>query len=103
MMNEVLHIFSIIQNYRHNLTQLHTQCNLQQYTTSIDVLPSKNQALCKHFKHICTVECKKVNIMYGTAQRQRRKRTQLFCDLRVRIECNECGLSMRTSLDFRIL
>ena len=40
---------------------------------------------------------------YGTAQRQRRKRTQLFCDLRVHIECNECVLSMRTSLDFRIL
>ena len=40
---------------------------------------------------------------YGTAQRQRHKRTQLFCDLRVRIECNECVLSMRTSLDFRIL
>ena len=40
---------------------------------------------------------------YGTAQKQRRKRTQLFCDLRVRIECNECVLSMRTSLDFRIL
>ena len=40
---------------------------------------------------------------YGTAQRQRRKRTQLFCDLRARIECNECVLSMRTSLDFRIL
>ena len=42
--------------------------------------------------------------IYGTAQRQRRKRTQFFCDLRVRIECNaECVLSMRTSLDFRIL
>ena len=40
---------------------------------------------------------------YGTAQRQRRKRTQLLCNLRVRIECNECVLSMRTSLDFRIL
>ena len=40
---------------------------------------------------------------YGTAQRQRRKRTQLFCDLRACIECNECVLSMRTSLDFRIL
>ena len=40
---------------------------------------------------------------YSTAQRQRRKRTQLFCDLRVRIECNECVLSMRTNLDFRIL
>ena len=40
---------------------------------------------------------------YGTAQRQRRKCTQLFCDLRARIECNECVLSMRTSLDFRIL
>ena len=26
-----------------------------------------------------------------------------FCDLRARIECNECVLSMRTSLDFRIL
>ena len=26
-----------------------------------------------------------------------------FCDLRARIECNECALSMRTSLDFRIL
>ena len=39
----------------------------------------------------------------GTAQRQHRKRTQLFCNLRVRIECNECVLSMRTSLDFRIL
>ena len=37
---------------------------------------------------------------YGTAQRQRHKRTQLFCDLRVR---NECVLSMHTSLDFRIL
>ena len=43
------------------------------------------------------------NYTYGTAQRQRRKRTQLFCNLRVRIECNECVLSMRTSLDFRIL
>ena len=40
---------------------------------------------------------------YGTAQRQRRKRTQLFYDLRVRIECNECVLSIRTSLDFRLL
>ena len=40
---------------------------------------------------------------YGTAQRQCRKRRQLFCDLRVRIECNDCVLSMRTSLDFRIL
>ena len=40
---------------------------------------------------------------YGTAQRQRRKRTQLFCDLRARIECNESFLSMRTCLDFRIL
>ena len=27
---------------------------------------------------------------YGTAQRQRRKCTQLFCELRVLIECNEC-------------
>ena len=26
-----------------------------------------------------------------------------FCNLRARIECNECVLSMRTSLDFRIL
>ena len=26
-----------------------------------------------------------------------------FCDLQARIECNECVLSMRTSLDFRIL
>ena len=41
--------------------------------------------------------------IYGTAQRQRRKRMQLFCDLRVHIECNEYVLSMRTSLDFRIL
>ena len=40
---------------------------------------------------------------YGTAQRQCRKRMQLFSDLRVRIECNKCILSMRTSLDFRIL
>ena len=40
---------------------------------------------------------------YGAAQRQCRKRTQLFCDLRVRIKCNECILSMRTSLDFRKL
>ena len=28
--------------------------------------------------------------VYGTAQRQRRKRMQLFSDLRVRIESNEC-------------
>ena len=42
-------------------------------------------------------------LKYGTAQRQRCKCTQLFCDLRVRIECNECILSMRTSLDLRIL
>ena len=27
----------------------------------------------------------------------------LFCDLQVRIKCNECVLSMRTNLDFRIL
>ena len=40
---------------------------------------------------------------YGTAQRKLCKCMQLFCDLRVRIECNECILSMRTSLDFRIL
>ena len=40
---------------------------------------------------------------YGTAQRQRHKCTQLFCNLRVRIKSNECVLSMRTSLDFRIL
>ena len=42
-------------------------------------------------------------LTYGTAQRQRRKHTQPFCDLRVRIECNECVLSKCTSLDFRIL
>ena len=28
--------------------------------------------------------------VYGTAQRQHCKRTQLFSDLRVRIESNEC-------------
>ena len=44
-----------------------------------------------------------VGLMYDTAQRQHHKCMQLFCDLRVRIECNECVLSMRTSLDFRTL
>ena len=52
---------------------------------------------------VCHIRYTSLSTIYGTAQRQSRKRTQLFCNLRVRIECNECVLSMRTSLDFRIL
>ena len=56
-----------------------------------------------HPKAFSEVFHMKLLAIYSTAQRQRRKRTQLFCDLRVRIKSNECVLSMRTSLDFRIL
>ena len=39
-------------------------------------------------------------LSYSTAQRQRRKRTQLFCDLRLHNELRVCVRGMRTSLDF---
>ena len=70
--------------------------------------------VCTHVPIACIITCMYVCVLamhnsklkvcckYGTAQRQRCKRTQLFCDLRVRNELRVCVSGMCTCLDFHL-
>ena len=54
-----------------------------------------------NFKKCFSENYKRMRLRYCSKATSQTNAT--FCDLRAHIECNECVLSMRTSLDFRIL